>query len=297
MRALAAGLVLLLLAGCVGNGDEPLVPSRNGPSGPPEPIGPPLRFGGTLVDALSGAALANATVRIDLAQVQPCARQGIGWSSWEVPYQEGRFGPFEVPRPRSDDVAFFVHALAPGYSENATMIGPAEARGDLANLTLVMHADHAVRGRAPPGTLLALDAPGFPRLALADANGTFSLEHARVVPSWLVADTPTPHREIVAAPAEVEVPANATRGWRLEGTVKSPSGAPLAADIVAYNGTMLVGVARSSATGAFALPLAPEPMRVSIVARTPEGHLGATLALDIAGPPALRQTLLAKALC
>lgn len=299
-RAAAALGVFLLFAGCLGLGgseDDPGVRDRSGPSGPPPSIGPPLVFGGTLLDAATGEPLANATVRIDLAQVQPCARQGLGWASWDLPYENGRFGPVEVPRPRSDEVAFFVHATAPGYSDNATMIGAAEAAGDIRNLTLVMHEDHAVAGRAPPGTLLALDAPRFPRLAMADANGTFRFERARVVDATLVADTAVPFRVAVAAPADVNVSATGDDGWRVEGTVKGPTGAPLAADIVAYANGSLVSVARSGENGAFSMPLAAEPAKVNIMARTSDGRLGGALVLDLAGPPALRQTILAKALC
>ena len=297
-RALAL-LLALALGGCLGFGDpdEPLLPDTERLPMTPTPAGPPLVFGGTLVDARTGAPLTNATVRIDLAQVQPCSRQGIGWTSWDAPVDGARFGPIEIARPRSDDVAFFLHARAPGYAENATMIGPAEARGDIRNLTLVMHPDAAIAGRAPPGTLVALDAPVFPRLALADAEGVFRFPSARVVEATLVADTPHPHRAVVAAPAELDIVDNGSRGWTLEGLVKGPSGAPLAADVVAFNGTTLVGVARSGESGTFSMPLPPEPMGVRVVARTADARYGATLVRDLDGPPALRETLLARALC
>src|SRR5581483_12517296 len=61
---------------------------------------------------------------------------------------------------------------------NVTFIGPAEARGDLGNLTVVLHPSAAVEGTAPPGTVVALDAPGHPQLAAADANGTFRIAPA-----------------------------------------------------------------------------------------------------------------------
>ena len=289
-------VLAILLAGCTTpDGDEPIF--RPGTPTAPSPIGPALVFGGIVRDAATNEPIPDAFVRVDLSQALPCGRQGIGWSSWEPPHEGGAFGPLEVPRPRSDDVAFFVHARADGYSPNATFIGPAQARGDLGNLTLLLHPNASVEGTAPPGTLLALDAPTFPRLALASADGRFEFPNARVVPAQLVAATDTPFITVATAPATIEVPRIEARGWTLEGSVKGPSGAPLAADIVAWNGTKLVGVARAGASGAFALPLAPEPASVRIEARTSDNQFGGVLTLDVNGPPALRETILAKALC
>lgn len=294
-------LLLGALSGCVlpwdgDPGDAP--PDITQPTGgPPPPVGPPLRFGGTLVDAVSGALLADATVRVDLSQALPCGNQGIGWSSWHPPAANGTWGPLEVPRPRSDDVAFFVHAMAEGYTTNDTFIGAAQARGDIRNMTLVLHPRAAVEGVAPPGTLVALDAPPFPRVAHANASGAFRFPGARVVDASLVAATDDPHREVVAAPANVTVPQAQARGWLLEGIVKGPTGAGIAADVVAWNGTRLWSVARSNDAGAFAMPLTAAPAALRIEARTSDGHYGGVLSLAIQGPPALRETILAKALC
>ena len=288
-------LVLLVLPGCVRD-EIPEGPSSTPPPGTPEPAAPPLRFGGRVVDVLTREVPANVTVRIDLAQELPCGRPGIGWASWEAPVENGTWGPVEVPRPRSDEVAFFLRASAPGYTTNDTMIGPAQARGDIGNLTLQLHPDAAIQGRAPPGTLLALDAPPFPRVVVADANGSYAFPRARVVEAAFVAAVDTPFRARVAAPAEVDVAA-AGRGWTLEGSVRGPTGAPLAADIVAWNGAELWSVARSSETGAFTMPLAPEPAELRLHARTSDGRFGGVLRLEVNGPPALRETLPTQPLC
>ncbi|HVM45739.1 MAG TPA: hypothetical protein VM582_07360 [Candidatus Thermoplasmatota archaeon] len=293
---LAPLVVALLLAGCAAPQDEGSPASRATPGAPPA-IGPPLRFAGEVVDARTGEAIPTATVRIDLSQALPCGRQGVGWTSWNATNESGRFGPLEVPRPRSDDVAFFLHARAPGYSPNATFIGPTQARGDLGNLTVVLHPEASVVGTAPPGTLVALDAPTFPRVVAAAADGTFAFPQARVAPALLVAGTDVPYRALVRPPAQVDVPRVEARGWVLEGSVKGPTGAPLAADVIAWNGSDIVGVARSGASGAFSLPLAPEPAALRIEARTSDNHYGGVLLLDVNGPPALRETILAKALC
>jgi hypothetical protein len=92
------------------------------------------------------------------------------------------------------------------------------------------------------------------------------------------------------------VPSSA-RGWLLEGTLKGPTGAPLAADVAAWNGTQLVSVARAGDNGIFALPLAPRPIALRIEAHTGDNHFGGALTLEIHGPPALRETLLMYALC
>lgn len=297
MRVAAVLLVALLVAGCTGGpGDGGGLVTGPTPTEPAH-TGPPLRFGGRLVDAATGEALLNATVRLDLAQTQPCMRQGVGWRSWDIPVSNGTFGPLEVPRPRSDDVAFFLHAYAEGHAENATFIGPAQARGDIGNLTVRLHPEASVSGRAPPGTLVALDAPPFPRVTLADANGTWAFPHARAAKAWLVAAVDVPLRALVRPPAEMDVAPSVARGWTLEGAVKSPTGAPLAADVVAWNGTALWSVARSSDAGSFTMPLPPEPSELRVEARTLDGHYGGVLVLDLKGPPALRETLLTRALC
>lgn len=295
MRAAAILLVALLLTGCARDAEEPPTPRPT--SGEPPPSGPPLRFGGRVLDALTGEPLPGASARLDLSQVLPCARQGIGWRSWDLEAHDGRFGPLEVPRPRSDDVAFFLHVSAPGYAENATHIGPQQARGDLGNMTVLLHPDASVRGAAPPGTLVALDAPPFPRIAVTDANGTFEFPRARGVDAALVAATAIPTRLTVRAPTELDIPPSDAKGWTLEGAVRSPEGAPVAADVVAWNGTQPWSVARASSAGAFSMPLPPEPATLRIEARTPDARLGGVLQLDVRGPPALRETIILRALC
>lgn len=291
-------LIVLLLAGCTRfPGQEPEGPIDTGLPPPPTPAGPPLVFGGVVRDAATGALVPQAYVRLDLAQAQPCGRQGVGWTSWEPAQANGTWGPLEVPRPRSDDVAFFLHVLAEGYSENATFIGPTQARADISNLTVIIHPDASVEGSAPPGTLVALDAPGFPRVTLASANGTFVFPGARAANATLVAGTQTPYATLVRAPSRLEIPEAAERGWILEGVVKGPTGAPLAADVVAWNGTALASVGRASENGVFTLPLAREPASLRIEARTSDNHYGGALQIDIAGSPAVRETILAKARC
>jgi len=292
---LAAVALVLLLAGCAT--PAPFEPDVATTPHRPTPIGPPLRFGGIVKDAVTLEPVAHAAVRLDLAQTLPCGRQGVGWTSWQPPQANGTFGPLEVARPRSDDVAFFLHARADGYAPNATFIGPAQARGDLGNMTVLLHPDAAIEGRAPPGTLLALDAPPFPRVALADANGTFRFPQARAADATLVAATDVPFVTTVRPPAQVEVERDAARGWTLEGVVKGPTGAPVAADVVAWNGTRLESVARSGASGAFAMPLPPRPAELRIEARTADNSYGGVLTLDLKGPPALRETVLVKPLC
>ena len=287
--------MVLLLAGCLGSGEDasPVDTTLS----PPTPSGPPLRFGGFVVDAVTGEPVAGASLRLDLAQVRPCGQQGIGWTSWELDASEGRFGPLEVPRPRSDDVAFFLHAEGPGYSVNKTFIGPAQARGGTGNLTVALHPDVGVVGRAPPGTLVALDGPPFPRVTVADEAGDFAFPHARAVDAALVAAVDVPLRAIVRPPAELLVEASDERGWVIEGVVKDEEGAPVAADVVAWNGSALWSVARSSSSGSFSMPLAPEHAALRIEARTGDQRLGGVLVLEIQGPPALRETIVARALC
>lgn len=287
----------LALAGCMRGGDDAPPTSATGDPASPTSSSAPLRFGGAVTDAITGERIANATVRIDLAQTLPCGRQGVGWSSYDPPFANGTFGPLEIPRPKSSDVAFFVHASAPGYSENSTFIGPAQARAGVGSLALRLHPSAEVNGTAQPGTLVALDAPIFPRVALVSANGTFSFSKARAVDALFVAGTDVPYRALVRAPAQVDVPRIEARGWTLEGTIKGPTGAPLAADVIAWNGSALWSVGRAGDNGAFSLPLAPQAVALRIDARTPDNHYGGSLSVEIDGPPALKETILLKSLC
>lgn len=299
MRRLLLVLLALPLAGCTwfDEGSEPFRPPT-GPSIIRPPELPPLWFGGDVVDAVTGAPVAQALVRIDLAFTRPCRQQGIGYASWEPPVDEnGRFGLFRVPRPNSDDVAFFVHVTAPGYAENVTFIGPAEASGDIGNVTYVLHPEAALTGNAPPGTLLALDAPGFPRIVVANATGRYAFASARVAEVQLVAATALPQRANVTPPLTLDFEEPAGRGWTLEGILRRESGAPVAANVVAWNGTLLWSVARAADNGLFSLPLPPQGVELRIEARTPDGALGGTKALGVQGPPAVRESLLLRPLC
>jgi hypothetical protein len=265
-----------------------------------DPRFPPLHFGGQVVDALSGAPVNDAEVHLDLAAKVPCRREGLLWQQYAVPASgfEGRFGPFEAQRPRTDDFAYFLHVNAPGYTENATFIGPAEARGDLGNLTVVLHPRAAVQGTAPPGTVVALDAPGFPRVAAADENGTFRIDAARVLPASFVADLDVPATDVVAAPANLTYHAGNATGWRLQGTVRAANGAVLQASVVARNGTgALVGAARSGDDGLFTMSLAPAPADLTLQAWTEDGRYLGTLAASLNGPPATRFAIVARAQC
>lgn len=291
---LVAVLLAAGLAGCTDGGEPEPVPSTGTvATGPTQP---PLRFSGIVVDALSNATIADAGVRLDLAFVRPCQRPGVGYQSWDIPTDaSGRFGPLEVPRPRSDDVAFFLHVEAPGYSPNLTFVGPTP-QVDLF-LTIVLHPEASIEGTAPPGTLLALEEPRFPRLLLVNATGRFAFEHARVVEAGFVAATDVPERLRVAAPAEVAINASSERGWLLEGFTRGPTGAPLAADIVAWNGTSLYSVARSGENGFFTMPLPPHPAVLMLEARTETGQYGGSKRVELPGPPALREAIVLRALC
>lgn len=299
MRAAAIALCVLL-SGCTLLGNEELPPPPSTPTATATGATPApedtIAFSGIVRDAATREPLPAAIATLQLAQSQPCLRPGIGWRSWDMPVAaNGTFGPIEVPRPRSDDVAFFVHVRADGYSDNLTPIGPTSRRALAFDVAL--HPVANVTGTAAPGTLVALDHPGFPRIALAGADGRFAFEGVRSVPAGLVAGTDEPWSIVVEPNATLAVPTPAQRGWTLEGSVKGPTGAGLASDLVAFNGTRLVGVARSSATGAFEIHLPREIGRIDLVARTSDGHYGASKVVDIAGPPALTETLLAKARC
>ncbi len=292
-----------MLSGCTlpwddeSNDGTPVVRPPTTPT--PVDTGPPIIWGGTLLDARDGSPITTAVVRLDLSQTQPCRRQGVGWSSFSLPVHEnGTFGPIETARPRSDDVAFFLHVTAPGYSENATFIGPTEARAGTDNITVILHPEATVEGRAPPGTVVALAAPPFPRLTVADADGRFAFANARVVEADFVAATDTPFITRVIAPATLDVPQVSETSWRLEGNLRTSSGQSVAADVVAYqNGTRLVSAARASDTGTFVLPLPSEPGAYRIEARSPDGRWGGLKLLELNGPPSLRENVLVHALC
>lgn len=300
-RALVLVAVALGVAGCtlpIG-GDPAGGPATIGPTlSTPEPIGPPIVWGGGVVDARSGEPVSEAVVRLDLAQVRPCARQGIAWTTWAIPVSEnGTFGPFETARPRTDEVAFFLHVDAPGYARADAMIGPAEARAGTANLTIVLHPRANVSGSAPPGTLLALDSPGFPRLAVADNDGRYVFEDARHADTTVLAATDVPQSTRLIPPATFDARALNETGWRLEGALRLVDGTPLGGDVVAWNATGLASAARANETGTFTLPLVPEPAELRIEARTADGQYGGALVLDLNGPPALRETVLMRKLC
>ena len=293
-------LVAPALAGCwhAGEGDDGEDPPPATGTAPTQPPQGKLTFGGRVVDARTGEPVEDATVRLDLAQTNPCRRQGVLWNAYALPLREGaRYGPFEIAIPRSDDVAFFLHVDAPGYSENVTFVGPAEASAGVRNVTVVLHPDAALEGRAPPGTLVALDAPGFPRLALAGADGAFRIEGARVVEAAWVANTEPPLAGRVTPPATLDLAPRGGPAWRLEGVAKDASGAPVAVDVVAWNGSVPVSVARSNAAGLFALPLDARPQDVMLEARTPDGALGGSHRVVLDGPPALRQDVVLQRRC
>lgn len=299
-------LVGILASGCTlpgtgSDGGSPIVGGLPTPSTPGEdPRFPPLRFAGRVVDALSGDGLDDAEIALDLAATQPCQREGIVWKQSPIAMLglEGRFGPFQIARPRTNDFAFFLHVSAPGYAENVTYVGPAEAQRDLGNLTVVLHPDRAITGTAPPGTVVALDGPRFPRLAAADQNGTFVIPHARVLEAAFVADTDDPLLDVVAAPANLTIPASEGAGWRLQGSLRGPGGAPLSADLVVRNATgVLVGAGRSNDDGIWSLAVPRVVGDYQLQARTPDGHWGAASPVNLTGQPATRFALVARALC
>ena len=293
-------LLVLPLAGCTLPWDRD---AGDGPATLPTDDGAPpaaryVHVGGVVTDARDGTPIEGAVARLDVAQVRPCRREGIVWSATDtVSLPDGRFGPMEVPVPRSNDVAFFLRVKAAGYSEDVTFLGPQEARGDTRNLTVVLHAEGAVNGTAPPGTVVALEWPGFPRLAAADAEGRFTFPNAHVTPMQLAADTSPPWRGNATAPAHLTIPEGNGTAWRLEGVARLESGAPVAADLVAWNGRALVGAARASESGVFLMPLDAAPQEVRIEARTPDGRHGGSKVVDVKGPPAQREVVLLRPLC
>lgn len=292
---------LLLVPGCT-------LPWERGGTGPintstpvidPTPSGPPLVFGGRVIDALTNATLGEADVRIDLAQIRPCRNEGLLWQAWDVDVDaDGRFGPFELPRPRSDDVAFFVHATRPGHSERVVYVGALEATRDLGNMTLALYPEAVVEGVAPAGTVVALEGDDDVRTLVADEAGRFRFDAARPVPSAFVAATDMPDSRSVTAPADIVVLEPNAAGWRLEGRLQLRSGAPVAANVLAWNGSMMVSAARAGDNGVFVLPLRAEAVeQLYVFARSQNGQYGATKVLEVQGPPGLRQTLIMEALC
>lgn len=303
-RALSLVLLVLVasvLAGCSheadGNGGNGGGTTPTGAT--PTPAEVRIVFGGRVVDARTGAPLPDAALRLDLAQPRPCQRPGVLWTSYDLPVApNGSFGPLDLPAPATTQVAFFLHAQAPNHTVNVTFIGPAESRRGVSNLTITLHEDAAIVGTAPPGTVVALNHPGFPRLAVADDSGNFSFPGARVHESAWVAATFPPVLGRAAAPANLTIEApNGSIAWRLEGAVRGPEGQPLAADVVAWNGSVLASAARSGPDGNFTLPLKAAAQDLLVEARTPEGQYGGVLRIPVEGPPAMRQSLLLRALC
>lgn len=299
VRVLLLALLVLVpaLAGCSDDDDLPQPPTRDDPD---DPDVPRLAFGGRVVDAATGEILADAQVRLDLAQVRPCKRPGIIWNSYDLPVAgNGTFGPFSIARPKSDDVAFFLHVGAPGHASNVTFIGPDEARRGTRNLTVVLHPQAAIEGRAPPGTLVALDHPGFPRFAVANETGVFRFDNARVFESAYVVATDPPVLGRAAAPAtlDFDAPNASAPAWRLEGVVKAPDGRNVAADVVAWNGSVPASAGRSGPNGVFVLPLAAQRQDLLLEARTSDGQLGGVLRVLVEGPPSLRHNVLTSARC
>lgn len=288
------------LAGCWHAPDpvEPPTPTTSTPVTPTDGAQPRLTFGGVVLDARTLEPIPAAQVRLDLAQTQPCRRPGIIWNAYPLEVNEsGRFGPLTLPTPRSDDVAFFLQAEAAGYSRNVTFIGPDEARRGTRDLTVVLHPEASFTGSAPPGTVIALDAPFWPRLAVADAEGKFAFPNARAVPTAFVVATEPPLANVTEPPSLVQTAGGDGATWRLEGVVKAPNGANVAADVVAREDGRLVSAARSGTNGVFVLPLEGRRQDLTVEARTPEGALGGALRVLVEGPPALRQSVLLRALC
>lgn len=300
MRTPLLLVVAVLVSGCT----LPWQPEDGGPGitrptvVTPPPSGPPLTFGGHVRDALDGEPVTDAALRLDLAQVRPCRREGIVWREWEMAARsDGAFGPLEIPRPNSDDVAFFLHTRSTGYSPDVRVVGPAEAREDLGNLTIVLHPRLRVDGTAPPGTPVAMEALPFPRVTVADAEGVWAFDDALVGTRGLVVGTDPPHARVVTPPETVTPPSNGTAGWRLEGSLRDEEGRPVAADLVARNATHLVGVARAAESGAFVMPLPARGDAYVLEARTSDGALGGSKRVELQGPPALRESLVLRPLC
>ncbi|HEX2021937.1 MAG TPA: hypothetical protein VHH36_04445, partial [Candidatus Thermoplasmatota archaeon] len=161
MRALVALLLALPLAGCAlpWGGDDAVRPAPTTTPTDDGPRYPPLSFAGRVVHALTGAPVPDATLRLDLAHTLPCERESLVWAAWDLALDaRGAFGPFEVPPPDSPTYRFYLHAKAPGHAETVVYVGPESAAG-IGNLTIALHPRANVTGSAPPGTLVALDAP------------------------------------------------------------------------------------------------------------------------------------------
>lgn len=291
-------LIAVLFSGCTLPGigtDEPPTTTTQ-PVISPTPQGPPLAFGGFVVDILTQAPIEGALARLDLAQIRPCRVESIVWNAWDAnTSREGRFDVQEVPRPRSNDVAFWVHVTADGYAEGVKFIGAAEAREDIGNITFELHPRANVTGHAPAGTLVAIADRDFPRVTISD--GKFAFADAHVTPSSFVAATSPPFASEATAPATIDVPEPSGKTWYLEGRLLSESGAPMAGDIVAWNGTQLESVGRSGDNGVFVLPLAAQASALRISARTADGRYGATSPYLLEGPPGVRLSMILRSLC
>lgn len=297
MRVLLV-VIALLAAGCTLPGagqDDPPTPTTQ-PVISPTPQGPPLAFGGFALDVLTKAPIEGALARLDLAQIRPCRVESIVWNAWDAKTDpSGRFDVQEVPRPRSNDVAFWVHVTADGYAESILFIGAEEARSDIGNLTFELHPQATLSGTAPAGTLVAIADRDFPRVVLS--NGSFAFPDAHVTPSSFVAATAPPFVAQARAPSSLEVPDEPGKTWYLEGRLMSESGSPMAGDVVAWNGTELASVGRAGETGIFLLPLQPHAAELRIEARTSNGQYGSTSKFELEGPPGVRLSMIMRSLC
>ena len=296
-RPFAILVVAATLAGCIFGSDSEDPPTPTTISPTVEPFQYEVTFGGRVLDALSGDAVPDAEVRVDLAAEKPCRQESIVWRDWQVPVDaEGAFGPFTQPAPDSPTYRFFVHVQAPGYTREVVYIGPQQA-AFAPNLTVVLHPRLAVDGAAPPGTVVAMSGAAFPRFAVADANGTFRFDDARTANVSLVVATPATHRALLTPPATVDA-SNATGdGWALQGVTKRDDGRPVAARVVAWNGTQLWSAALTDEVGRFLLPLPAESAALRIEARTADDQYGGVLARTLNGPPAASETVLMRARC
>lgn len=291
------------LAGCVFpfGGDDAGPAEQWWPTATSQAPGEPVRvtFGGRVVDALSGAPVPDAEVRLDLAHTLPCRQESIVWNAWPLAVDaEGAFGPFELPAPNSPTQRFFLHADAAGYTTRVQYVGP-ENVAEADNLTLVLHPRVSVDGAAPPHTVLALSDPegGFPRFAVANGSGGYAFEDAGVYPARLVAATPVPFRVEVQPPAVVNATNGNGTGWSLQGVLKREDGSPIDAHVVAWRGDALWSAAVTDEVGRFLLPLAPEPGELRIEARTQDDHWGGALTRNVNGPPSTVETIVMRPLC
>lgn len=296
-RPFAILVLAATLAGCAFGGDTAPTTTTATPTATEEPFQFEVTFGGRVRDALSGDPVPDAEVRIDLAAEKPCRQESIVWRDWTLDVGvEGEFGPFTQPAPNSPTYRFFVHVRAPGYTRETVYIGPQQA-AYASNLSITLHPRVAVEGAAPAGTVIAMSDPGFPRFTVADANGTFRFDDARTANVTLVAATESPYRAVLTPPASVDATDTAGDGWLLQGLAKRDDGRPVAARVVAWNGTQLWSAALTDEVGRFLLPLPPEAAALRIEARTADDHYGGVLARTLSGPPAASETVLLRARC